>query len=515
MNMLALQQPNWKSGCVNFRLAVLLLVASALDASAAVVPAFPGAEGFGAQSAGGRGGRVIEVTTLADSGLGSFRAAVEAAGPRIVVFRVAGIIELKSRIDIGQPFLTIAGQTAPGGGITLQGTPEGGGQMLRIRTHDVVIRYLRIRSGAHGQPGKGQVNISLDPLPAQGNRYGNVFNIMIDHVSVSWSFDENIAIFRNVPGDDPQAWEAYPRIYNVTVQRSIIAEGLYPHSTGIQVGGERVMRDGRSVFNGGHGVYNLDIHHNLFANTSHRCPGLGSKSARVINNVMYNWGSKCGETHDAISVDWIANWFQPGPLSAARRILVHNDFSKGHPQNRFGAPSIHMSGNVNAAMTDHPDWSLYEIHYENRELPAAYRRGAAMPQPEPPVRITPPVEAFRSVLADAGANARLNETGELLPNSDAADRRILDDVRLKRGNGVQTEGHRTHYTHPDQVGGYPKIEPGAPYADADHDGMADAWERKHHLHPDDPSDAKADRDEDGYTNIEEFLNQTNPLVRNH
>jgi len=132
------------------------------------IPAFPDAEGYGAASVGGRGGRVIEVVNLDDAGPGSFRAAVSASGARIVVFRVAGVIELRSRVDVQHPFLTIAGQTAPGGGILLKGTAEGGGQMIRIRTHDVIIRYLRIRSGAHGKPGQGQTNIVLDPLEARG-----------------------------------------------------------------------------------------------------------------------------------------------------------------------------------------------------------------------------------------------------------------------------------------------------------------------------------------------------------
>ena len=276
---------------------------------AADLPAFPGAEGFGAESVGGRRGKIIEVTNLHDSGPGSFRTAVSAPEPRIVVFRVAGTIEIKSRIDIQYPFLTVAGQTAPGDGILLKGTEEGGGQMLRIRTHDVILQYLRIRSGAHGKPGRGQINVSLSPIEANGNQYGNVYNIILDHLSLSWTLDENLSIHRNVPENQPQVWESYPTISNVSVQHCLIAEGLYPHSTGIQTGGERIARDGKSIYNGGMGVFNLSIHRNVFVNTSHRNPGLGSKSARVINNIMYNWSSKCAETHDAITVDWIGNYF--------------------------------------------------------------------------------------------------------------------------------------------------------------------------------------------------------------
>jgi pectate lyase len=478
------------------------------------IPAFPGAGGYGAQSVGGRGGRVIEVTNLNDTGPGSFRSAVTTPGRRIVVFRIGGTLELKSRIDIGHPYLTIAGQTAPGGGITLKGTSEGGGQMLRIRTHDVVVRYLRIRSGAHGRPGRSQVNISLDPIPARGDRFGDVYNIMIDHVSVSWTLDENIAIHRNVPEDDPNAWRAHPKIYDVSIQQCLIAEGLYPHSTGIQTGGERIARGGKSIYNGGHGVLRLSIHRNLFANTSHRNPALGCKSAQVVNNVMYNWSSKCSETHDAIMVDWIANYYKPGPLSDPRRLIVHNPFFKGYSQYRFADPSIFMSGNVNAQIPEQKDWQMYTIHYEERPLPASWRRAEPMFDAVCPVPILSAPQAYEWVLADVGANARLNSLGERVPNPDATDRRIINDVRNGTGAGVLFEGKRVHYMHPDQVGGFAKIEPGMAYADSDHDGMSDAWETKHGFNPQAPSDRGDDTDRDGYTNIEEFLNSTNPKARN-
>jgi len=337
-----------------------------------------------------------------------------------------------------------------------------------------------------------------------------VYNIILDHVSVSWSLDENMSVFRNVPAEQPQAWATYPRIHGVTIQRCLVAEGLHPHSTGIQVGGERVMKDGKSIYNGGHGVSDISIHRNLFATCSHRNPGLGCQSARVINNVMYNWSSKCAETHDAIALDWIGNYLKPGPLSDARRLIVHNDFFKGFPQHRFGAPSVYMAGNVNAADARQGDWDMYSIHYEDRPLPPAYRRDKPMPEGPHPVKALSAQEAYASVLADVGANARLNERGEWVSNADAVDLRVLEDVRRGRGLGVLRNGNRVHYAHPDDVGGYPTIEPGTPYEDSDRDGMADTWERKHGLNPKSPSDSMGDDDGDGYTNVEEFLNGTDP-----
>lgn len=487
--------------------------AAALLAGQAVPPAFPGAQGYGAEAVGGRGGKVIEVTNLRDRGPGSFRAAITSEGRRIVVFHVGGVIELESRIDVAHPYVTVAGQTAPGGGITLKGTAASGGQMLRIRTHDVILRYLRIRSGAHGQPGRGQVNISLDPREADRGRYGDVYNVMLDHVSVSWSLDENIGIHRNVPEEKPDQWRDSPKIFNVSVQRCLIAEGLYPHSTGIQAGGERIARSGRQIYNGGQGVANLSIHRNLFANTSHRNPALGCASARAVNNVMYNWSSKCAETHDAIAVDWIGNCFKPGPLSDPRRLIVHNAFFKGSPQYRFAPPSIYMTNNLNVGDPKQADWDMYNIHYEDKPLPAEYRCDKPLAGAKYPVAVISPEKAFESVLADVGANARLSAEGEWVANWDAVDRRVLEDVRLGRGRGTLHEGNRVHYTHPDQMGGYPKIEPGDPYEDADHDGMADVWERKHNLDPHDVSDGNGDSDRDGYTNLEEFLNGTEPTMK--
>ena len=479
------------------------------------VPAFPGAWGYGAQSIGGRGGRVIEVTNLNDSGPGSFRSAVTTPCRRIVVFRVGGVIEVKKRIDIGYPYLTIAGQTAPGGGILLKGTSEGGGQMLRVRTHDVVIRYLKIRSGAHGSPGRGQVNISLDPIPGRGEKYGDVYNVVIDHVSVSWTLDENIAIHRNVPEDDPSVWQTHPKIYDITIQQCLVAEGLYPHSTGIQTGGERIARSGKSIYNGGHGVFNLSIHRNLFANTSHRNPALGCRSARVINNVMYNWSSKCSETHDAVIVDWIGNYYKPGPLSDPRRLIVHNAFFKGFAQYRFADPSIFMSGNVNAQLPGQEDWQMYTIHYEECPLPASWHRHEPIPPSEHPVPVLSASQAYKRILTDVGANARLNSLGEQVTNLDSTDRRVIDDVRNGTGAGTIFQGNQVHYSHPNQVGGYAKIEPGTPYADSDHDGLPDAWETKHGFDPKAVATSGGDTDDDGYTNIEEFLNGTDPKVRDY
>lgn len=176
-------------------------------ATASSVPAFPGAEGFGANSVGGRGGRVIEVTNLDDSGPGSLRAAIEADRPRTVVFRVGGTIELQSGLEITNPFITIAGQTAPGGGITLRNDPSNADTSLKIETHDVVIRYIRSRPGP-----STELHGTLDAITI-GNQEGGTYNVIVDHSSFSWATDEVV--------------NSWYDAHDITIQWSIVSEGLH------------------------------------------------------------------------------------------------------------------------------------------------------------------------------------------------------------------------------------------------------------------------------------------------
>ncbi len=171
------------------------------------IPAFPGAEGGGAWTAGGRGGQVLVVTNLNDSGPGSLRAAVEAKGPRFIVFGVAGIITLEAPLAINNPFVTIAGQTAPGDGVCIRG------HSTHINTHDVVLRYLRFRRG----------NLKQRDDALGGNPVGNV---IVDHVSASWGLDENLSLYRNMQRrGDGKPDEKLP-VENLTIQWSISSEAL-------------------------------------------------------------------------------------------------------------------------------------------------------------------------------------------------------------------------------------------------------------------------------------------------
>src|SRR5262245_39047844 len=242
----------------------------------------PGAvEGFGADTPGGRGGREIAVTTLGDNGPGSFRSAVTASGPRLVVFRVAGLVTLDAPVTIAEPFLTIDGASAPGGGVTIRGSE------VVVRTHDVVIRHVRFRPG--DTSGK-----EVDALNVAGDSH----HVLIDHVSASWAVDENLS--------------ASGAIHDVTIQWSIIAEGLdhSVHSKGAHGYGSLVRAVG-----------GVTLHHNLWAHNDSRNPRLGDNYGRepwptfdVRNNVVYDYGSiASGMTGDHLSANYVGNYIRPGP----------------------------------------------------------------------------------------------------------------------------------------------------------------------------------------------------------
>ena len=294
-------------------------VAKPSDLPQAAIPAFPGAEGGGMYSFGGRGGKVFVVTSLADSGPGTFREACDAGGPRTIVFNVAGIIQLKDRIRIRAPYVTIAGQSAPGDGVCVAGNT------VEIETHDVVIRHMRFRRGATDV---GDRNDSIG-----GNPIGNV---MIDHVSASWGLDENMSMYRHMyqPPDGSKPLKL--ATVNITIQNSIFSECLntYNHAFGSTIGG-----------------YNSTFHHNLWACNTGRNPSVGMDGDfGFVNNVIYNWVHRTVDGGDHQSrYQIINNYFKPGPATprdapiAWRVLKPEARRGKGAPV-EFGR--AYVSGNV-------------------------------------------------------------------------------------------------------------------------------------------------------------------------
>lgn len=413
--------------------------------------AFPGAEGAGRHALGGRGGAVLRVSNLNDSGPGSLRAAVEAGGARTVVFDIGGTIRLASPLTIRRGRITVAGQTAPGGGITLRDQP------LVIAADDVIVRHLRSRLG-------DESGVETDSLSIERGR-----RIMIDHVSASWSVDETLSVGSRY--DPPERG-----IYDVTVQWSVIAESLNAsgHAKGDHGYG--------SLVRGGHGA-RMTFHHNLWAAHRARMPRPGNYNPptddplgprfEFRSNVFYDWGgSHAGynaDTESLATYAFIGNAYVPGPDSTGRWA-----FEESNPMARAWFEGNAMDG----AVPGDP-WAL--VWQSDRP---GYRLATRPDWADPAAGTTD--ATLERVLDDAGAGPR-----------DPVDARIVAGVRDRTGRIIDSQA---------QVGGWPDLAAGAPWSDRDGDGLPDEWEAARGLAPGDPADGAADPDGDGFTNLEDWLN---------
>jgi len=445
----------------------------------AVIPAFPGAWGGGMFTQGGRGGKVYIVTNLNDHGEGSFREAAEAEGARIVVFEVAGLIHLDRDININHPYITIAGQTAPGDGICLQGT-------LNINTYQVILRHVRVRRGIP-QGGQGDDNIGGNPD----------HDIIVDHCSASWGMDENLSLYRHMrPSYDGKTQIKDP-VKNLTIQWCISSEAL----------------DAKGhAFGGTWGGTPATFHHNLFACNTARNPSIGmSGDFDYRNNVVFNWRHRtCDGGDETSQVNFINNYYKPGPATNENmkatiiRLEQRHMYSPGsawaagdwydksvNPDNRPG--KWYVAGNI----LDGND----EVTTDNWKGVRGNTEWARVMTPFVGWPVSPhhsAAAAYESVLKNAGAT---------LPRRDAVDARVIESVRTGK---PQTETGIIKSI--DEVGGYPdySFKKSEVLKDSDRDGMPDKWEILNGLNPNDASDASLDNDKDGYTNIEEYINGTNP-----
>ncbi|MCP4607409.1 MAG: pectate lyase [Planctomycetes bacterium] len=423
--------------------------------------AFPGAEGYGRFAKGGRGGDVYHVTNLNDSGMGSFRDGIESAtGPRTIVFEVSGTIELKSRIKIQNKGLTIAGQTAPGDGITFKDNTVSFG-----KASDIVVRYIRVRLGDKNKPRpSGPDAVAVDDCE----------NFIFDHVSVSWGIDGN---------------QDTGNLKNYTFQWSILSEGLHdslhhkgPHG---MCGSFRKQES------------NITIHHSIFASSRSRHPSLSGNQDEpnwIIdfrNNIVYNWSDGGTANVGDAQLNLINNIFRPGPETGTKQPIA----MKCHTAY---AAHGYMSGNVfderpeftanNYAAIDMELWAKnyqYLGTLEHWKVDKVFEIGSNAP-------VTHSAEeARRLVLGGAGASLV----------RDAVDKRLMKDIKNRTGKLLDSQ---------DEVGGWPELKSKRAPKDADRDGMADAWERANGLDPKNPEDRNGDADKDGYTNLEEYLNSLCP-----
>lgn len=416
---------------------ILLIVAFSVQAQSL---AFPGAEGYGKYTTGGRDGRVLIVTNLNDSGEGSLRHAVEQTGARIVVFAVDGNIELKSPLRINNDNITIAGQSAPGDGICLKDYP------LIVNASNVIIRYVRVRVGDRYR---------LDSDGLSGGRYGQK-NVILDHISVSWSIDECLSIYKTE---------------NLTVQWCLVTHSL----------NSSVHTKGNHGFGGIWGGYKATFHHNLLANHASRNPRFssvdGTKWVDYRNNVVYNWGFKTaygGGHHGEINM--VGNYYKPGPASQHHRLL---DVAEDGTGRYYVAENV-MEGD---------DTVTYDNH---RAVMDRFSCLVDSPFPYEPIEEDIPVVAYHKILKEVGCSF----------SRDMYDKEVLRQVK----KGLGTFGLKGIINSPKEVGGWPVLKVGKPLRDTDADGMPDVWERWYGLNADDASDASTYTLDKNYTNIEIYLN---------
>ena len=398
---------------------------------------------------------MLRVTNLEDSGPGSLRAAIEAKGPRTIVFDVGGTIRLKKPLVVRNGQVTIAGQTAPGGGITVRD------RHFEIAADHVVVRYIRARLGDESAVESDAFTIS------RGRR------IIVDHVSASWSIDETLS-----SGSDYET--ARDDLRDVTVQWSIISESL---RKSVHTKGEHGYG---SLLRGGRGA-RMSFHHNLWAHHAARMPRPGNYLTPekdsvgayydFRSNVFYNWGgSQAGYNHDSgdkasrTFYNFVDNAYKSGP--ATKKRIAFDD--------RNPLARAWFAGNSMDEVVPRDPWSLVTGRAD-----AAYR--LAGPLAMPPVTRDPALRAYERVLAGAGAShAR-----------DPVDARVVESVRRSTGSLIDSQK---------DVGGWPELASGSPWKDSDGDGMPDDWERSQGLDPAAAADGKADRDGDGYTELEEWMN---------
>ncbi|WP_240676263.1 pectate lyase family protein [Botryobacter ruber] len=454
-----------------------------LSAASAQQLAFPGAEGFGKYATGGRGGKVVEVTNLNDSGPGSFRQAFEEypGEPITIVFQVGGTIELQSPVNVKRSNITIAGQTAPGDGITLKGHSfiiNGARAKSQGGNHgNIIVRYIRSRPGG------------TDPRGLYGFDMENCHDVIVDHCSFSWANEEVAAMYDTK---------------NTTVQWSIISEGLYKagHMKGVR------------GYGGVWGGQNASYHHNLMAHLNSRAIRFnGARAHDTIalvdyrHNVIYNWGNANaaygGEVEipgGASKLNLVNNYYKPGPATPKELKFVQASYNENKAK---GIGQWYVSGNVmegNPAMTKN-NWlavdlkKVPEAKRDEAKAAKAFEVSVALPEKSA-------AEAYKTVLQNAGAT---------LPARDAVDKRIVEETRTGTATGKGSHGGTGIIDSPSAVGGWPAFKGGKAPVDTDKDGMPDEWEKKYGLNPSNPEDRNGDLNGDGYTNLEEYLNGTDPV----
>ena len=432
---------------------------------------FPGAEGFGRFTTGGRGGKVVFVTKLTDDGSeGTLRHALEQKGSRYIVFKTAGTIFLESPLRIKEGDVTIAGQTAPDDGITIANYET------FVAADNVVIRYMRFRMG----------NKKKYEGDALGARF--IKNLIVDHCSMSWSTDETVSIYVNE---------------YTTLQWCVITESLR----------NSAHQKGAHGYGGIAGGKFASFHHNIYANHDSRNPRLGEYAGSKFaltdltdfrNNVIYNWGHNNIYGGEGMNVNIVNNYYKPGPASMNKKRIVaidKNEKPETEVYNIWG--KYYISGNVSEGNPDvtADNWEkgVFSQMKNSYNLTDADKNSIKINQPhdiQNNVKTDSPKETYEKILKIGGASLV----------RDAVDVRVLEHVKkgtfshkgsLGSDNGI--------IDSQEDVGGFPDLKPGTPLLDSDKDGMPDEWETKNNLDPKTPNTNGKDLDKN-YDNIEVYIN---------
>jgi len=434
------------------------------------VLSFPGAEGFGRYTTGGRGGKVYVVDKLTDDGSeGTLRYALDQKGPKYIVFKTGGTIYLESPLKIKEGNVTIAGQTAPGDGITVANYET------FVGADNVIIRYMRFRMG--------------DQKKHEGDALGARFikNLIIDHCSMSWSTDETVSIYVNE---------------NTTLQWCVIAESLRnsfhkkgPHGYGGIAGGKFAS-----------------FHHNMYAHHDSRNPRLGEYAGSKFaltdltdfrNNVIYNWGHNNVYGGEGMNVNIVNNYYKPGPATTTKQRIVaidKNEKPETEVYNIWG--KYYINGNViegNPEITK-DNWTegvfgqmkAYNLTDKDKSF----------------IKLNQPHDIQSNVITHSAKEAyeKILQIGGASLVRDAVDLHVLEDVKngsfTYKGSKGSTNGIIDSQK---DVGGFPKLKEGKPLPDSDNDGIPDEWEIKHQLNPKVANANGRDLDKN-YDNIEVYFN---------
>ncbi|MBD0823744.1 pectate lyase family protein [Aestuariibaculum marinum] len=433
--------------------------------------AFPGAEGFGKNTTGGRGGKVIFVTTLNDYGSGSLREAVNTQGARYILFKVSGTIRLLSELKINNGDVTIAGQTAPGDGICLKNYP------VTINADNVIIRYLRFRMG--------------DEAKQEGDAIGSRFhkNIIIDHCSMSWSTDETVSIYNNE---------------NTTLQWCFITESLR----------NSVHDKGSHGYGGIWGGKNASFHHNLLAHHDSRNPRLGEYAGSAFaltdlvdlrNNVIYNWQGNSAYGGEAMNVNIVNCYYKPGPATTKTTRIMSIDKNKVEGTEVYNIwGKFYINGNYveGSTQTTNDNWT-YGVY---NQFHGSY--GTVSEEDKNGMRVLEPHNINSNVTTHPApiAYERVLDYGGASYKRDAIDTRIVNDVRTKsytyEGSNGSTKGIIDTQS---DVGGWPELASETPPTDTSGDGMPDDWKVAMKLKATDNNPNGHDLST-GYENIEVYIN---------